>query len=99
MERALESLSREAEAISEEDPGGVARLMRRAYEVAGLPLTDGVREAIARMEAGEDPERIEEELGAALDEEELLTTTSGAGLRALRRRLKAPEVDDELYEL
>jgi len=38
-------------------------------ELAGEPVTPAMEEMIRRLEAGEDPERIEEELGDALEEE------------------------------
>jgi putative FmdB family regulatory protein len=99
MERAMESLAREAEGISEDDPRAMARLMRRFYQTSGMPLGDGMEEAIQRMEAGEDPEQIEEELGDLLEDEEALLGGKKSGLKRLRGRMRPPRVDDTLYEL
>ena len=52
------------------------------------------------MENGEDPEKIEEELGGILgDEDPFLGTAPGKLAGAVRRRLRPPSVDDTLYEL
>ena len=77
-----------------------AGLMREFYRSTGMPLSDGVEEAMRRMESGEDPESIESEMGDLLDAEEGLPNgRKSAGLRALRKRLLPPDVDGTLYEL
>jgi hypothetical protein len=58
-------------------------------EIAGEPITPAMEEMIRRLEAGEDPEKVEEELGEALEEE------MGEGGGAMG----APERDDGLYPL
>ncbi len=99
MERAMESLAREAEGFDEDDPRAMAGVMRRFYESAGLRMGDGMEEALRRMEAGEDPDEIEEQLGDLLEQEgpfaEGATRVSGR----LRKRLRAPEVDPTLHEM
>lgn len=57
-----------------------------------------MEEAIRRMEAGEDPDKIEEEMGDPLEEEPGFGE-SGRSLRQLSKRLKPPEVDETLYDL
>jgi putative FmdB family regulatory protein len=99
MERAMASLAREAEGISEDDPRAMARLMRKFYQSSGMPMGEGMAEAMRRMEAGEDPEQIEEELGDLLEDEEALLGGKKPGIKGLRRRLRPPDVDDTLYEL
>ncbi len=101
LERAMESLAAEADSIDEDDPRQVARLMRKLYDATGMDLGPGMEEAIRRMEAGEDPDKIEEEMGDVLEEEDPLSGGGGSGPRwkALKRRLLPPEVDDTLYEL
>ena len=100
LERALATLEREAGGLDEEDPRQAAALMRRLSEIAGLPLGAPMEEALRRMEAGEDPESVEEELGDALDDP--FDAPSGRPRRRLaelvRRRLP-PRVDPKLYEL
>jgi hypothetical protein len=48
----------------------MARMMRKLFDTTGLPLGPNMEEAIRRMEAGEDPDKIEEELGDLLDQED-----------------------------
>jgi putative FmdB family regulatory protein len=70
MERAMEAMAQEAEGMNEDDPRQMARMMRKLYDTTGLPLGAGMEEAMRRMEAGEDPDKIEEELGDALEQED-----------------------------
>ena len=59
-----------------------------------------VEEAIRRMESGEDPDKIEEEMGDLLDAEDpLLGEPAGGRLRNLSKKLRPPNVDDTLYDL
>jgi len=100
MEKAMAEIAEEAEGIGEEDPRGMARLMRKLYDSTGLSLGEGVEEAIRRMEDGEDPEKIEEDLGEILgDEDPFAGTAPGKLAAAVRRRLRPPSVDETLYEL
>ena len=99
MEQAMAEMASEAEGMNEDDPRQVARMMRKLYNSAGLRLGSGMEEAIKRMEAGEDPEKIEEEMGDLLEEEEPLLDPAGGGLRGFAHRLKPPDVDETLYDL
>jgi len=99
MEKAMEDLAREGEGADEEDPRQMARMMRRLCETAGLPMGEGMEQAIRRMEAGEDPEKIEEEMGDVLGDEGPLLGEGGKSLRNLARRLRPPEVDQTIYDL
>src|SRR5512145_1150123 len=49
-----------------------------------------------RPEAGEDPEKIEEEMGDALDVE---NPFAREGVKGLKRRFLAPQRDETLYEM
>jgi len=100
MERVMAELARDADKLDENDPRQMAGLMRKMYDATGLPLGPGMQEAISRMEAGEDPDAIEKEMGDLLEGEgELLGGEGvGGGLKGLRRALP-PKVDDELYDL
>jgi putative FmdB family regulatory protein len=99
MEQAMEELAREAEGIDEDNPRQMARMMRKLCEGAGMQIGGKMEEAVRRLEAGEDPEKIEEEMGDILDEEGPLLGTSGGSLRGLSRKLKPPRVDETLYDL
>ena len=63
-----------------------------------MPLGPAMEEAVRRMERGEDPDRVEADLGEALDDEDPLSGGGGA-LGKLRRRLRPPRVDSTLHEL
>lgn len=104
MEQVMEQLAGEAEGMNEDDPRQMARMMRKLYEGTGLPLNEKMEEAVRRLEAGEDPEKIEEEMGDFLDEEDPLLgggegSAGAGGLRGLSRKLRPPNVDETLYDM
>ncbi len=99
MEKAMMSLAREAEKVDEEDPRQAAQLMRRLYDAAGLSLGSGMEEAIRRIEAGEDPDQIEAEMGDLLEEEDPFGGKSLKGSKDLTKKYLPPSVDENLYEL
>ncbi len=89
VEREMMRLVSEMEGMDENDPRQMARVVRRMAEITGEPVTPAMEEMIRRLEAGEDPEKVEEELGDALDEE--MGEEGGAG--------GEPTYDDGLYPL
>ena len=100
LEQVMEELGREADSLDEDDPRQAAQLMRKLHERTGMPLSGKMEEAMRRMEAGEDPDQIEQEMGDVLDEEDpLLGAEPGRRLRGLAKRLRAPAVDETLYDL
>ena len=96
MEKAMEMIAREADALDENDPRQAARLMRKLTDATGLALGPKMEEALARMEKGEDPDKIEEEMGDSLGDEDLFSLARKAvrGKKDLR-----PSVDEKLYDL
>ncbi|RLB43673.1 MAG: zinc ribbon domain-containing protein [Deltaproteobacteria bacterium] len=96
MEKAMDLLAKEAEHIDEENPRQAANLMRKLTDMTGLKLGPGMEEALRRMEAGEDPEQIEEEMGDLLEEEDPFQFQEKKGPKSKPR---APVKDDRLYEL
>ena len=104
MEQAMEALAAEAEGMDEDDPRQAARMMRKLYGAMGMDIGPGMEEAIRRMEAGEDPDAVEEEMGGLLEAEDPFSGGGGGqglkpGLKGLRNRYLRPRVDDTLYEL
>ena len=87
VEREMMKLMADAESIDENDPRQLGRLMRRMSEITGEDLGPEMEEAMRRLEAGEDPEKIEEEMGDLFDDEE------GGGPGG------APSYDDGLYPM
>jgi hypothetical protein len=96
MEKAMAMLAGEAEKISEDDPRQAAQLMRKLTDATGLSLGSGMEEALNRLEKGEDPDRIDEEMGDLLEGEEPFLT-GGKGKRGGRK--PKPRVDETLYDL
>lgn len=99
LEQAMMAMSGEMENIDENDPRQAARMMRRLFDSTGLRLSGGMEEAIGRMEAGEDAEQIEADMGDMLEEEEPFAMKPRRMLDDLRRKYLPPRVDETLYEL
>ena len=98
MEKAMNMLAGEAENISEDDPRQAANLMRKLTDMTGMELGPGMQEALKRMEAGEDPDAIEAEMGDLLeDEEPFLMPEKKGGKKGTKRA--APKRDETLYDL
>ncbi|MCW5198906.1 zinc ribbon domain-containing protein [Desulfobulbus sp. F4] len=97
MEHALEGLMREAEGMNEDDPRQMAQLMRKFSDKTGISLGEQMEEAMARMEAGEDPDAIEKDMG------DLLNADNAFSLDGLKKKIrpgsKQPVRDETLYQL
>jgi putative FmdB family regulatory protein len=89
LEHEMMKLMSEADGMDENDPRQLGRLMRRMSELSGEPVEPEMEEAMRRLEAGEDPEKIEQALGELLDGED----GGGPGGAA------PPSRDGGLYEL
>ncbi len=99
FEQAMAAMASEAEGMEAEDPRQAARMMRKLCEATGLPVGAGMEEAMRRMEAGENPDAIEERLGPLLDDEDPFGGETGSTrLKSLRKKLP-PSVDGTLHEL
>jgi putative FmdB family regulatory protein len=96
MEQAMSVLAKEAEHLDENDPKQAANLMRKLSDMTGLNLGPGMEEALSRMEAGEDPEQIEAEMGDLLEQEDPFSFKDKT---AKLRKLRPPKVDAKLYDL
>ena len=83
--------------------------MRKLFDATGMPLGGGMQEALKRMESGEDPEKIEEDMGDLLEKDPfggLLGGEGGEDRPGRReegpgrlRRMLPPTHDSELYEM
>jgi hypothetical protein len=109
MEAAMREMEREMAGLDESnpDPRQLARLVRRMGELTGEPPDEAAREMIGRLEAGEDPDRLEEEFGDAFDggnddegppAEPAAPGGHGAARRALAR-LRPPQRDPRVHEM
>ena len=105
----MASLAGDLDSLDENDPKQGAQLMRKLFSATGMPVAGGMEEALRRMEAGEDPEKIEEEMGDVLEQDPFGGLLGGEGgasdadpetQRLSRlRRLLPPTHDTELYEM
>ena len=69
MPPGMEKLLSEAEGMDEHDPRAMGRFMRKMAEQTGEPIPAEMDEVVRRLEAGEDPEKIEEKMGDVLGDE------------------------------
>ena len=91
VEREMMRFAAELENMDENDPRAMAAAVRRMTEIAGEPVTPAMEEMIRRLEAGEDPEKVEEEMGDAIEEE---MGEEGGGFGGA-----APTRDDGIYPM
>jgi putative FmdB family regulatory protein len=96
MMEAMNVLASEAEGMDENDPRQAANLMRKLSTMTGLDMGPKMEEMLRRMEAGEDPEQLESEMGDLMEGEDPFSFKKKPG-KAGRRR--PPAVDSTLYDL
>jgi len=113
MEAALRTLEREFGNMDTEnpDPRQLGRMMRRMSELTGEKMPAELEEMTRRLEAGESPEKLEEEMENQFgepDPEDMPPTTDEPtgekdkkqSFRSLRpRRRAAPIRDPKLYDM
>lgn len=92
MEREMMRFAAALENMDENDPRAMAAAVRRMTEIAGEPVTPAMEEMIRRLEAGEDPEKVEEEMGEAIEEE--MGEEGGGGFGGAM-----PTRDDGIYPM
>ncbi|MBI5099781.1 MAG: zinc ribbon domain-containing protein [Nitrospirae bacterium] len=96
LEKAMNMLAGEAGNINENDPRQAAMLMKKLSEATGVSMGAGMEEALRRMERGEDPDKIEEDMGDILEGEEPFIIEN-KGIRG--RKKPRPQIDETFYEL
>ena len=89
VEREMMKLMHEAEGMDENDPRQLGRLMRKMSEITGEDAGPEMEEAMRRLEAGEDPDAIEDDLG------DVLGDAPDAGMAGPG----APSRDNGLYQM
>lgn len=97
MEKAMALLAKEADGIREDDPRQAAQLMRKFTDATGASLGPGMEEALRRMEAGEDPEQVEAEMGDLIEQEEPFIFEGKKGSGGIKK--PQPRKDETLYDL
>ena len=89
FESLMDEMGRDLDTIDENDPRQIGRFLRKFGEASGEDLGPEFREAVGRLEAGEDPEKVEETLGEAFGEGD----DAGGGSPGAYTR------DDTLYDM
>jgi len=97
MKSALGELAQESEKMHGEDPKSMAVLMRKFAEKTGLALNDNMEKSLSRLEAGENPDQIEQDMRDLVEGDEALPFEFKQGRRGARP--KPPILDETLYEL
>jgi len=98
MERAMGLLEKEAANVNEDDPRQAAQLMRKFSDATGMQLGQNMEAALARLEAGEDPDKVEADMGDMLKGDEEPFIMPGKKESGKSRR-PPPTRDQKLYEL
>lgn len=102
MERAIDALASETQNINEDDPRQASGLMRKFSKMTGVQFGKGMEDALHRMETGEDPQKIEEEMGDLIEGEEkpfILSDRKGKGRKKSGSQKTAPHRNPTLYEI
>jgi putative FmdB family regulatory protein len=95
VEKELASIAATAEKVKDDDPRAAAQLMRKFTEITGMKMGENFQDALQRIEKGEEPEKVEAEMGDALMQEDPFVDKQSIKTTAKGR----PNVDETLYEL
>lgn len=96
MEKAFESMAADADAM-DDDPRSAAQFMRKLSGAAGIKLNGAMEKTLQRIEAGEDPDSIEADMGDALSEANPFGAPED-GRGRVRNNAAPPERDETLHE-
>lgn len=101
MERAMMALGSEFEGMDENaepDPRQLSRMLRKFTEVTGLEAGPRLVEMMSRLERGDDPDALEDELGGGEGDDDLADFFA-LKKKVLGARSRRPKVDETLYFL
>ncbi len=107
MERMMAEMEHEMAGMDDQnpDPRQLGRLMRKMTEATGKKMPEEVEQMLRRLESGEDPEKLEEEFGDAMDDlgegafgDDAEGEAPSGRLRSILRR-KRPVRDPRLHEM
>ncbi len=103
MESFMADMEREMSGMDEAnpDPRQMGRLMRKMTDALGDKTPPEMREMVRRLEAGEDPEKLEAEFGDLGGEEgaEGSAELFAATVKKIKAGLRVPVRDPQLYEM
>lgn len=103
MERMMAEMERDMAGLDENnpDPRALGQMMRKMTEATGQKMPAEMEHMIRRLEAGEDPEKLEEEFGDSLDGLDFPGMDGEEGNATAPRAAKTPRPparDPNLYE-
>ena len=103
MEAAMGEMEREFGHVAESDnpdPRALAKMMRRMGEMTGQKMPAQMDEVIARLEKGEDPDRLEAEYGDVFDAMDSADGAAGEDrTKTKARRARRVTRDPKLHEM
>jgi hypothetical protein len=105
MGAAMDEMEREFGSLADTDnpdPRAVAKMMRRMGELTGGKMPGQMEEMLARMEKGENMDKLEEEYGDAMEGMEDFASgdsTEGETKRSALKLRRAMTRDPKLYEM
>jgi hypothetical protein len=107
MERVMAEMERDMAGMDENnpDPRALGQMMRKMTEATGQKMPAEMEHMIRRLEAGEDPEKLEEEFGDAFENMDFPDGMGGEGAEGgggsggVKARRKPAERDPALYEI
>ena len=111
MEALMAEMERDMSGMDDENPNPkqLGHIMRRMTDVMGDKVPAEMREMVRRLEAGEDPEKLEADYGSLMgDEEGGGEGEEGSGgpadffsqtVKKLRTNFRPPQRDPKLYEI
>jgi hypothetical protein len=106
MERVMAEMERDMAGMDENnpDPRALGHMMRKMTEATGQKMPSEMEQMIRRLEAGEDPEKLEEEFGDAFEGMDFPGTGEAEGEGGdsigspVKVRRRKPGRDPALYE-
>ncbi len=100
MERLMSDLEGEMGVLDHDDPDPrqLGHFMRKLTDVMGDKVPPALREVVRRLEAGEDPDKLEEQFGA-LDEAGVDAEPLFSQMKKIIRGARQPVRDPKLYEM
>ncbi|MFZ4774727.1 MAG: cytochrome C [Terrimicrobiaceae bacterium] len=101
MERMMAEMQSEMAGLDESnpDPKSLGRMMRKMTEATGQPMPKEMDQMIRRLEAGEDPEKLEAEFGDAFDGMDFPGGEQPEGPASAPHASRRPVRDPALYEM
>jgi hypothetical protein len=100
MDSFMEEMERDMGSLDEEnpDPRQLGHFMRKMTDVMGDKAPPELREIVRRLEAGEDPDKLEEQFGGS-DQDETGEALFSQFISHVKAARKEPLRDPKLYEM